>query len=152
MLFRESCEADADDFPLEDTQAIQQLMRTIVDAGAVSAAEAAQAAQDRFKKGHRLSLFVSPATMTPAGLAAYGQLARLGLVSARSELIANCPLHAPAHDASAWADPAWRSALQALMASGDLAGTRGASVDCPTECGDDELEGLLALYEKKEEE
>ena len=145
-LFRESCEADGDDFPLEDTNAIKELMRTIAEAGAVSAAEAAQTAQDRIKRGQQLSLFVSPTTLTPAGMAAYGQLARLGLVSGRSELIANCPEHSREHDASAWADPEWRAALQKLIASGDLASTGGASVDCPTECGDDELDGLLARY------
>lgn len=149
-LFRDSCESDADDLPLADTEAIRSLLRSIATDGAIATAESAKKLQEQHKSGHKLTLFMSPAVLTPAGLRAYGQLAALCLVSERSELIANCPEHSREHDAAAWADGEWRAALHELIESGALNATRGASLDCPTECGDDELVAHLARYGKEQ--
>lgn len=146
VLFRESCEGDGDDFPLADTDGVRALMQLASDNGAIAVADAAQKLQDKHKSGHKLTLCVSPATLTPAGMRAYAQLAALGLVSERSELIADCPLHSRTHDAAAWQDAEWRQALADLASGDQLKGTRGVSLDCPTECDDDELMKVLQQY------
>jgi len=147
-LFRDSCESDVDGLPLADTEAVRALMRAIATDGAIAAATAAKELQMLNKSGRKLTLTISPTELTPAGLRAYGQLAALCLVSERSELIAICPRHSREHDATAWADAEWREALYELIEAGALNTTRGASVDCPTECGDDELPALLTHYGK----